>query len=505
MTAEVEKVSAALFEKLRSRFDDVSVGDEGAKATSDPAKARFFNFDYISRNGENFGNVMISVIDTDSLKIFFGKNITAELDPEQKKEWYDFLRDIRMFAKRNLLSFDTRDISRSTLRIKDLKQSAQADSNLQSQDIMSESRLFGTSKTSYKKVGANHRLIIRHTAPVDETIQGSRSRKINAVYVETPDGERFKMPFNHLPACEALAQHVASEGQIHDDFGKHITDLVSEMGKIRKFIRGSRNKTFEDSEANDMVTAARERYHSIHKMLSKLRSPRGYQFYKESWKPAKTLQDDIDLETLRNKFVQKSFDERLDDALPHVYAAYHAMQQEKNDMAGNTHLDRFTEWADQVTEGTWAVPNSDEQVRDLQELMSQPLLAGVDGENATAALYDLLGDDDLSDRIYDASRGSPEMDVRPIIEMWLEDNMPDLAAKVIANSDMADEEPAPEPEQAPAPEAPPAEEPAPEQDLSQAPPEGEPNPDDIAAQMPKPGQTESVDHLASLRRLAGLK
>jgi pyruvate/2-oxoglutarate dehydrogenase complex dihydrolipoamide acyltransferase (E2) component len=137
--------------------------------------------------------------------------------------------------------------------------------------------------------------------------------------------------------------------------------------------------------------------------------------------------------------------------------------------------------------------------------MSQPLLAGVDGENATAALYDLLGDDDLSDRIYDASRGSPEMDVRPIIEMWLEDNMPDLAAKVIANSDMADEEPAPEPEQAPAPEAPPAEEPAPEQDLSQAPPEGEPNPDDIAAQMPKPGQTESVDHLASLRRLAGLK
>lgn len=495
MTAEVEKVSAALFEKLRARFDEVSVGDEAAKATSDPTKARFFNFDYISRNGEKFGNVTVSLIDTDNLKIFFGKNITSELDPEQKQEWYDFLRDIRMFAKRNLLSFDTRDISRSTLRIKDLKQSAQADSNLESQDIMSESRLFGTSKTSYKKVGPSHRLIIRHSGPVDETVKGSRSRKVHAVYVETPDGERFKMPFNHLPACEALAQHVANEGQIHDDFGKHITDLVSEMGKIRKFIRGSRNKTFEDSEANDMVAAARERYHSIHKMLSKLRSPRGYKFYKEDWKPAKTLQDDIDLESLRNKFVQKSFDERLDDALPHVYAAYHAMQQEKNDMASNPHLDQFTEWADQVTEGTWALPKSDDQVRELQELMAQPLLAGVDGENASAALYNLLGDDDLADRIYDASRGSPEMDVRPIIEMWLEDNMPDLASKVSANSDMAGEEPAPAaPAPEPAPEAPP-----------EAPPEGEPNPDDIAAQMPKPGQTESIDHLASLRRLAGLR
>ena len=42
---EIENIAAALFDKIRTRFDNVSIGDEASKATTDPEKARFINFD----------------------------------------------------------------------------------------------------------------------------------------------------------------------------------------------------------------------------------------------------------------------------------------------------------------------------------------------------------------------------------------------------------------------------------------------------------------------------
>ena len=38
---EINKIAEGLFEKIRDRFEDVSLGDEKAKATQDPEKARF--------------------------------------------------------------------------------------------------------------------------------------------------------------------------------------------------------------------------------------------------------------------------------------------------------------------------------------------------------------------------------------------------------------------------------------------------------------------------------
>ena len=67
---ELDKISAALFDKIRARFDHVNIGDSNAQRVTDPEKARFLNFDYISQDGENFGNVTISLIDEDNLKIY---------------------------------------------------------------------------------------------------------------------------------------------------------------------------------------------------------------------------------------------------------------------------------------------------------------------------------------------------------------------------------------------------------------------------------------------------
>ena len=128
---DLKNISSELFDKIRTRFDNVRLGDEKSKATTDPEVARFFNFDYII-DGHKVGNITISLIDEQSLKLYYGRDIIEaikEIDAEtggetadgvsNEQKWYNFLRSVRQFAKRNLLTFDTRDITKSNLEIKD--------------------------------------------------------------------------------------------------------------------------------------------------------------------------------------------------------------------------------------------------------------------------------------------------------------------------------------------------------------------------------------------------
>ena len=53
---ELDKIADNLFNKIRSKFENINLGDENAKATNDPSKARFYNFDYIGQDGKNAEN-----------------------------------------------------------------------------------------------------------------------------------------------------------------------------------------------------------------------------------------------------------------------------------------------------------------------------------------------------------------------------------------------------------------------------------------------------------------
>ena len=95
---EINKIAEGLFEKIRDRFEDVSLGDENANATQNPEDARFFNFDYVV-NGRNYGNITLSVIDETSLKVYFSKNISHDLEGEERKQWYSFLKELREIGR----------------------------------------------------------------------------------------------------------------------------------------------------------------------------------------------------------------------------------------------------------------------------------------------------------------------------------------------------------------------------------------------------------------------
>ena len=329
MAHELEKIAENIFEKIRSRFEGVKLGDEHAQATSDASEARFFNFDYISADGENFGNVTISIIDESNLKVYFSKNISNKLNPAQRKEWYEFLYDLRRFAKRNLMTFDTRDVSRSNLNIKDLKNVSKADQSYAASDVsMTESRLYGTPKTSFENVGSA-RIRIVHTESVNTEIRGSRARHINAIYVENAQGERFRLGFNKLAGARAMARHISEGGAPYDDIGTHISSMVTEMSELGIFVRGMRRRTFEDAVSSDMMNASISYYNAMNRQLNHLKGPRAYKTFVENFEPQAQQLDEVDLNELKERFVKKIFDDKMTAALPHVYKAYQLQEQSK--------------------------------------------------------------------------------------------------------------------------------------------------------------------------------
>lgn len=353
---EIEKIAEDLFDKIRSRFDDVTLGTDEAKATDDPQQARFFNFDF-DVDGRSYGNVTISIADDASLKIYFGKNISEKIPEEDRKHWYKFLKDIRFFAKRNLMTFDTRDISRNQLSTKDIKTVSKADSAYSTDEInVTESRLYGTSRSSYEKVGPV-KIVIRHEGKVDENVRGSRTRQIAAIYVENTEGERLKLPFNNISGARAMARHIQNGGTMSDTIGEHISNLVTEMSDLRIFVRNMRGKTFEDRETNQMVEAAIDYYGDLHNKLHRLKGQRGYKNYVADYSPADVDSSDFDEEALRERFTRKLFDDRMSSALGSVYKAYKIKQQDIPETALGS---EFEAWADGMLEG----PNEIDEVVD---------------------------------------------------------------------------------------------------------------------------------------------
>ena len=355
---EIEKIAEDLFDKIRTRFEDVSLGDENAKATSSPEDARFFNFDYVA-DGKSYGNITISIADDASLKIYFNRNISQNIPDTERKSWYNFLHSMRFFAKRNMMTFDTRDISRNNLSGKDIKTVSKSDAAYTTDDVtVTEGKMYGTTKSSYEKMGPV-RLVVKHVGKVDENVRGARTRQIGAIYVENTEGERLKLPFTHLGGARAMARHIQNGGMMGDSIGEHISALVTEMNDLRVFVRNMRGKTFEDRETNQMVEAAIDYYGTLHEKLHKMKGQRTYKRYVEDYKPETIDNSKFDEDELRERFTRKLFDDRMNSALGSVYKAYMLKQQAVPETALG---DEFQSWADDMVEGTWATSDdSNEQ------------------------------------------------------------------------------------------------------------------------------------------------
>ncbi len=449
---ELDKIAESLFNKIRARFDHVNLGDEKAKEIADPEKARFFNFDYISSNGENFGNVTISLIDEDSLKIYYGANITDGLDEDQQREWYNFLRTIKKFAKRNMLAFDTRDINRSNLDLKDIIQQAGADATYDKDELaITEGKLYGlgnNKRMSFGDVGT-HRLIIKHKDQIDPDRHGARARQIEHIFIQTPVGERFLLGHGNLHGARAIANYLRHGGRFGDEGCELINEMVNEMASMRHFVRAMRNRTFEDAETTGMVEAAIHRYNEVKDHLKRFQGRHGHELLIDMLNQNNEVDEEVDVDALRERFVKKIYDDRFNEALPYVFKAY----QNRKKM-NTSETAEFESWATGVTEATWGDDSDDHNEFELTRLFQEPVAAGMDGVDGIAALSHIqeLNSEDLHNSIKKLSKvQGPDADIRNIIIGWLTANGERALAETLlqilqqqnANTQAAPQQPTP--------------------------------------------------------------
>ena len=226
----MDKISENLFAKIRGRFPSVTIGDADGVVTDDPKTARYYDFDF--KEGEKIlGKVSIAINEQDGVIVTYNDSFITDQADQTKENWYNFLKELRVFAKKNMMNFDIRDITKSNL---DKRDYAHLTKNSSGDKTMSESTMYGTSRTSYEDVD-KARLVLKHTQAVNPEVAGSRTQHVHSIYIESDNGERFKYPFRHLNGARALARHVSEGGHLYDEFGKHIVSLSEELSKLRQF------------------------------------------------------------------------------------------------------------------------------------------------------------------------------------------------------------------------------------------------------------------------------
>lgn len=458
----IQIISQDVFDKIRSRFQNLEMGNETGAVTADPAEARFFDFDFINE-GVNLGRVSISINDAGSLKVYYSQGITENQDTEAKRQWYGFLKEMRKFAMRRLLRFDTRDIAKSNLDKNDFQYLASKPPK-DEDDVtaMNESKWNSrNSKKTSRAIRGNTEVIVRHSKPVEETFPGARSQRknIKAIFIQNRDGERFKYPFIHPAGAFAMAQHVDHGGAPHDPAGRAIIGMSEEIAQLQEFHRKIQRSQLHTEAAGitERATAKLEELKARIESISKRKNYESWlaEFNESGQDPdMDTELDPVTLEDYKSKFTETNFKEDLLKYFPLL----HRIMGEANKIDLETYvgersgsgcsscgkpiskckcdhksdvkeLSEFENWASAVEQGKL----SDDQIEDLKSAM-EPFLSGDEtlqlGPEGTIAWNFFndhgLTDPDLKHDLRSAASLDSETDPIEIMRLWAKDNYPEL-------------------------------------------------------------------------------
>jgi len=416
----------SLYNLLVTKDFEPEILDSSGKAVTDPNDAELFSFDWKTAN-KNYGTVVVLLGQDNELELYYGDNLAQTMESGDRDEWYDFLTQMKQFAVRNLLTFELNNINR-------LKYTMQGMAAIK--EGLFEG-YYGKKNISYSDQPKRTRLMIKHNRDLGEG--EARYRAIESLFVETSEGERFKLGFKNLTGGRAMARHVAEGGTPYDAFGQHITQIMNEINTLGRFIRSTAKKEF-GQDAQRMLEAAVRHYQDLKAKAKQMISQRGYTEARQSFDPAQIRDSELAVEEIRNMFVEQHVDSRIEEALPLLarLAAAGIGAADREDTMKE--IQEFENWTMGVSEGTWARPDTPESVTKLKEIMSKPLPLGPDATNATEILYDVIGDDELFDRLADAANQDPAADARPFVQDRLKELGIDINFdSVSAQPDMAED------------------------------------------------------------------
>ena len=384
--ATTNSLSQQLLDLLATRNYHPEMLDKMGKPSS-AEDAKTFTFDYIAGSGKNYGTMVI-VLDSDNeMKIMYGDNLGRTMEGDDKSEFFDFLQHLNQKARSNRWTHSIADINQ-------LKHTMQGMAAIQ--EGLFEG-YYGTRKVSYAGEPTQARLQIVHSQPLGEG--DARYRHIDRMFIETAEGEKFKLGFKSLSGARAMLEHVRQGGKPYDIRGCHITETVNEIAVLSRFNRASANRILE-GVTQELVTEAQQYYQTLRENLKHMASNRGYTTYFESWHPATINEQEGVVDNIKTLFIEQSIDSRIEAALPLLAKIQQRGQQMKE-------ADIFENWINNLAEGTWTLPETPEQLDKLKTLMTKELIVGPDATNATEQLYDLVGDDELFDRLHELAQQDP--------------------------------------------------------------------------------------------------
>ena len=388
--AQDNSISQDLYDLLTTANFDPEVTDEKGQPTS-PGEGSVYSFDWVSDPGKNYGTAVFVVTDNNDLQFFFGDNLGKGMEEPDKSEWYQFMEQLSNFATKHRYDWSPKNLN-------------QLKHTMAGMAAIKEGLFegyYGTRKKSYMGEETTARLVINHNRMIGEN--DKRYRYVESLFVETADGERFKLPFKHLAGGKAMLEHVRQGGRPYDVRGTHIAEMVGEMAVLSRFNRARHGRMFE-GVTQELVEQAEHYYRSLQESIRHMATGRGYQRYFESWTPANITSEEALVEDLKTLFIEQTLDTRIEAALPTLVK----IQQRETKMK---EAEIFESWIDRLSEGTWALPDNPEAQTKLNDLMSQELIVGPDATNATQQLYDVVGDDQLFDILQDLANRDPRANV----------------------------------------------------------------------------------------------
>lgn len=390
--AQQSTISQDLSDWLVTKNFDPTYKDVNGNDSA-PGEAVIFGFDYIGASGKNYGTAVIVLGDNNDLQLFFGDNLGKTMDnPEDKLSWFGsedhsgFMPELKDFAVSNRYTFTGKDIGQ-------LKHSVAGMAAIK--EGLFEG-YYGNRKISYMGEQTEARLVIKHNRTLGEN--DARFRYVESLFIETADGERFKLPFTKLVGGRAMLEHVRQGGRPYDIRGNHICEMITEMNVLNRFNRASQKRVFE-GVTQQLVETVQTYYAQLKESLQQLSTGRGYKTYFESWMPSDVTDENALVEDLKTMFLEQTLDSRIESALPILAKIQQGTIMKEADI--------FENWINNVTEGTWQLPDTPESDKRLKELMAEPLIVGPDAVNATEQLYDIIGDDQLFDILGDLAQRDP--------------------------------------------------------------------------------------------------
>ena len=454
--------------------------------------ARIFDFNF-ARDGMDFGPVTITIGDQDGLQI---KTYSDPVEGKSNREqdiWYDFIKSMSEFATEHVIKFKGPKIVTKKIMPK----------TEVGESKMTESKLVGTSKTSYQDLG-EATLIVKHTRPINYDAANGRTQHIESIFIENAAGERFRYPYKHLNGARALATHIIGGGTPYDDVGQYMIGLSEELNKLRMF-KGYVTRSPMVSEAMGAVTdKVFERIEGIKKEIHSLQSKKYYAEWVEGFNKAESreIPEDVKNEWI-DRLTIKTFNEELTSVFPYLFNFIEESDlPTKNisaeDIIGSIQqvqefnepdreiqelidLENFVDNIVKEDADTGIFSNDptavEAAVAKLNELVAEnpDATLGLSGENGKKLIAEVFGSDELMKEIEDrADQGEgSNTPLWPLVQAYLEFKAPEMlkdnggAVNFNPEPQAAPPEAAPEPAPAaaePAPEPAPVEEPQPQQE-----------------------------------------